>query len=149
MKIVVVSDNHYDLKVLKKIINDNYDADYFLHLGDSELYESELSPFVSVLGNVDFDGNLPLFRVIDIGKFKIYMCHGHLFDGNPVNVAKEAKINNCSLALFGHTHRYFKQYIDDILVVNPGSCSRGKDGCNSYAIITLDNDEIIINRIII
>ena len=99
------------------------------------------------MGNVDYDADLPVFRVLETDKLNIYMCHGHIFDGNPERIAKEAKMNNCSLALFGHTHRFYCQYIDDILVVNPGSCSRSKDGPNSYAIVSIENNEIKVSRV--
>ena len=55
MKIVVVSDSHRNQNVLYRIVDMNKDADLFLHVGDSELTEDEISPFVSVKGNCDRD----------------------------------------------------------------------------------------------
>lgn len=148
MKIVVVSDSHKNEMVLNEILSANPDADYYFHLGDSEMYLEDIKPFVSVKGNVDFDYNLPSDRVVDTSLLSIYMCHGNLYYSDPRLIAEAAKENKCKIALFGHTHEFYSQIINDIYVINPGSCSRSKDGHNSYVIINID-DKIDVKRIIL
>ena len=148
MKIVVVSDNHGDYEVLNKILRDNPSADYYFHLGDSEMDEDELRPFASVRGNVDDDYNLHSERIIDVGGHFVYMCHGHGFSGDEELIAKNAKACDCDIALFGHTHCFLDKTIKGVRTINPGSSSRGKDGHNSYVLLEIDKD-IKVNRIIL
>lgn len=148
MKIVVVSDNHRNYEVLQKILRDQPDADYYFHLGDSEMDLDEIMPFASVRGNVDDDYNLKSERIIDIKDHSIYLCHGHAYSGDENLIAKNAKACGCDIALFGHTHCFLDKTIDGIRIVNPGSCSRGKDGHNSYVILII-SDDIKVERIIL
>lgn len=147
MKILVCSDNHKNYEVLEKILNDNPACDYYLHLGDSQMDSYDLRPFASVRGNVDDDYDLPIDKIIDISdRHSIYMCHGNAYSGEPELIAKAAKANGCDIALFGHTHVFYQDIIDGVYIFNPGSCSRSKEGPNSYAIITIA-DSIEITRI--
>ena len=51
MKIVVISDNHGDKDVIERIVNIHKDADLYLHCGDSQMFDHEIYPFISVKGN--------------------------------------------------------------------------------------------------
>ena len=147
MKIVVVSDNHKNYMVLEKILNDNPDADNYLHLGDSEFDMLDIRPFAGVRGNVDDDYDYPIEKVIDLPNgHSIYMCHGNAYSGDATLIAKAAKDMGCDIALFGHTHIFYNQVINGISVINPGSCSRSKEGPNSYAIINI-GESIDVYRI--
>ena len=53
-EIVVVSDTHYNNEPLKEIVNRFPSALAYLHLGDSQVSEKELFPFISVKGNNDY-----------------------------------------------------------------------------------------------
>lgn len=149
MKIVVVSDNHTNYSVLNKILNDNPDADYYLHLGDSEMEKYELRPFVSVRGNVDFDYDYPIDRIIDIGNHSIFMTHGNAYSADLNLLSRAGKMNDCDIVLCGHTHVYLDTTINGVRIINPGSCSRPKDGTNgTYCIINIDkNNEILVKRV--
>lgn len=147
MKIVVISDSHGNIDVLNKVLKDNPDADYYFHLGDSELEASELSPFLSIKGNIDYDYSLPMDRVVDTKYGSIYLTHGHAYSGDVNLIAKAAKMNDCSIALYGHTHIYLDETMDGIRVINPSSATRSKDGQNSYVIIYLDDKGIDVKRV--
>ena len=149
MKIIVVSDNHKNYLIIQKILSDNPDADYYFHLGDSEMDEDELRPFACVRGNVDDDYSVKSERIIDVGKHSIYLCHGHAFSGDENLIAKYAKQIGCDIALYGHTHIFLDKNINGIRVINPGSCSRSKDDGNSYVILTINDDDIDVKRVMI
>ena len=45
MKIVVTSDTHGHKEILNRIVEENRDAELFLHAGDSQISFSEIFPF--------------------------------------------------------------------------------------------------------
>ena len=144
MKILAVSDNHGNDLVIKEILNSNQFCDYYFHLGDSEMEIQDLKPFISVKGNMDYDYSLPMDRIVDVNDHSIYLCHGQSYYGDPELIAEYAKKVGCDIAIFGHTHRFFDQTINGVRVINPGSCTRPKDGnLPTYAIIDINNSPII------
>lgn len=150
MKIVVVSDNHGNREVLNKILNDNQDAHYYFHLGDSEMDANDLFPFACVKGNIDYDYNLPYDKVVDVLNHSFFLCHGNSYSLEYNLLARAGKMNDCDFVLFGHSHCFEDIVVDGVRLINPGSCSRPKDGFNpSYAIINIDDitDEISVERV--
>ena len=54
-----------------------------------------------------------------------------------------AKEHGSDVVLFGHTHMYHEEMIDNILVLNPGSASYARGGDKeSIAILDLDTLEV-------
>ena len=140
MKIVVASDCHGDLYTLRKIASSEYDADYYLLLGDSCLDEESIRPFISVKGNNDYFSSFPLERIIHTPYGNIYMEHGHL--RNIVDVEFVRK-KDCFIYLFGHSHAHFLKKIEGIYFANPGSTSRPRDNTNgTYLLISLDEKDV-------
>ena len=87
MRIIIFSDSHGNVNVLKKIIEQNISAEMFIHLGDGAREVSlirQLYPFkeiYSVSGNCDISTDSNEKLVIDIdGKNKIFATHGHLYN---------------------------------------------------------------------
>lgn len=119
MKVIVVSDNHRDVEILKEIVR-KHPADLYLHAGDSVLVPEMIAPFVSVRGNCDIYP-YDLHRTFEIGQYKIYMTHGHLF--SKARLIKNAKTNGCQVAICGHTHVPSIEEVDGLYVINPGSIS--------------------------
>lgn len=140
MKLLLVSDSHNNIDILKKIIIKHYDCDYYIHLGDSQLNKELLNPFISVKGNCDYD-NFPLSLDLNIEDFNIHFEHGHF-----INKSLHDYLNNinCDIFIFGHTHKKMYEKINGKIVINPGSLTRPKD-CNegSYVILQLKNHNII------
>lgn len=142
MKIVVVSDSHSNLSVLNDIVMQNYDGDYFFHLGDSELPQYLLNNFACVRGNNDFN-DLPKERDMVIEGFKIHMEHGNNFNFM-MNPDKYIKNKNCDIFLFGHTHKRLATKVYNTYVFNPGSVTRPRDNeYGTYLILTLINGKEI------
>jgi len=150
MKIVVVSDSHRKIEVLKQIVNANPDADIFLHCGDIELPPDYFPQFVVVGGNNDYFGEYPDEKVITVGKHKILMTHSHqyLFHTRVEQLVKKAKRLGCSIVCFGHTHVFLYSQVEDVHVLNPGSCSYPRDMKGPcYAVIEIEEDDVIVSRV--
>ena len=84
------------------------------------------------LGNitVDFDG------------IRILATHGHKYGvkSNLLRFLMAAKENAVQIALFGHTHCAYCELIDDIWLLNPGSCGYRSRG--TYGIIEISDHKI-------
>ena len=149
-KILVVSDNHRKLGNIYKLLDENPDIAYFIHLGDSEGNEDAIRTHLPkgcvsyfVQGNNDFFACLPKDAELRLGKEKLFLTHGHLYGVgfDLQGLADEARDRNCSMALFGHTHRPFSRVVNGVLCINPGSISfpRQDNRKPSYAMFYLDN----------
>lgn len=145
MKIVLVSDNHFQIKVLQDIISLNQDADYYLHCGDSQMTEEALRPFASVKGNNDFYP-FPKQKIIRLNQyFQLMMIHGDQIGYfiAPEKLASVAKKNGCNIICYGHTHIPLHEYINGVYVLNPGSTSFPRSTLSkTYMIIDIDDDKI-------
>lgn len=150
MKVAVIADTHgkYDhlIDPLKEI-----DLSYIIHLGDfveDGKILSELTgiPLIIVKGNNDYLAYTePEQLFTDIDGKAFFICHGHrhnVYRGlNMLMIS--ARQHGSEVVLFGHTHMYHEEIIDNILVLNPGSASypRGGDAA-SIAILDLDTLEV-------
>ena len=144
MKIVVISDNHGDKDVIERIVNIHKDADLYLHCGDSQMFDYEIYPFISVKGNNDFGKNYPMELYFDTPCGKLYMCHGNFIFGITPQLVDSKK---CKIFLYGHVHRKRHQIFNNIHVVCPGSTSYPRGGEEpSYLVIEFDDkNEPIFN----
>lgn len=144
IKIIAASDNHGDLDSIQEILNQNNNADFYLHMGDCCCNPNQIKPFVSVKGNNDYSFELPDYRIINIdSNNKVFMVHGHQYVFNISKLVEDAKKNDCNIILCGHTHLFTDYYKEGVRIINPGSCYYNRDRSNpSYALITIDSDEI-------
>lgn len=150
MKIVVVSDSHGRIEVLSQILQDHADARAFIHCGDIELPEEYFPEFIKVRGNNDYYGNYEQERVLHVGDLSILITHSHqyVYYSRQEQLAKKASRLGCQLVCYGHTHVYNDSVIDDVRLLNPGSCWHNRDGRNpSYAIVHYEDGKIEIERI--
>ena len=142
MKIIIVSDSHGEVDLLRKIVNQHGDADVFLHLGDSQLPEEYLHPFVSVKGNGDYFTPYPRYRILKTPYGNFYCEHGHLRSRVSSDYVKN---NQCVGYLYGHTHCKNYEIIDGVHYLNPGSLTRPRDGyIGSYVIMICTKEDIKI-----
>ena len=148
-KILVVSDNHRKLDNIYQLLEENPDISYFIHLGDSEGSEDAIRTHLPkgcesyfVQGNNDFFAYLPKEIEMRLGKERLFLTHGHLYgvEFDLQGLADEARARNCSMALFGHTHRPFSRMVNGVLCINPGSINfpRQENRKPSYAMFYLD-----------
>ncbi len=151
MRIAVISDSHGHGIIVDRIIRREKDAEVIIFLGDitSDIenftYEYTDKKFYIISGNCDRFPSYLYSTVADIGGVKIFMTHGHTLGvkGGTGALAKAARQSEAQIALYGHTHISNIKYEDGLYIVNPGSCSRSRDGGNSYAIIDIRDNGIL------
>ena len=129
-RVGVFSDSHGDEKALYDLMEKMGYLDAVCFLGDvsrDAMFLSDLCsqmpnnpPFYGVKGNNDLASRLPDSMIADLGGKRAYLTHGHLV-ASPLALAYRALENECSIALFGHTHIPFYSYEQGVLLVNPGS----------------------------
>ncbi len=145
MKIVLVSDNHFQTSVLNDILNKHQDADFYLHCGDSQMTDTALMPFTSIKGNNDFFP-FPKQKIIKLNDyFQLMMIHGDQLGYYivPEKLAAIARRNDCNIICYGHTHIPFHEYIMGVYVLNPGSTSFPRSSMSkTYMIIEIHEDQI-------
>lgn len=154
MKIIVVSDTHKDFAALEEVVNSNLDADLFIHLGDGENEARDImnahpeKAMIYVGGNCDLGFHRDA-EIVSACGYKIFCTHGHLQDvqSGLDRLVRNAKINGCRIALYGHTHIYHTEKIDDVFVMNPGSLKSPRNkALPSYGVIELSSSgEIQMN----
>lgn len=149
MKILVMSDSHGRLGNMQKVAYDVM-PDCIFHLGDSELGIDYLNSFFEiptygVRGNCDMDLSLKSHDVVEVGKHRFFLTHGHSYRVNSGldKLKAAAKEENCDVALFGHTHVPLFENDKDLIVANPGSieCPRQKDHQFSYMVISINEGD--------
>ncbi len=130
MRILIVSDTHGNHRNLDRVLEKIGAIDGFLHLGDVEgdedYFEALLKcPVHIVAGNNDFFSDLPDEKMLQIGKYKIMMNHGHGYyvSRNTSRLKKAAKDRGADIVMYGHTHRPDIDFEDGIITINPGSLS--------------------------
>lgn len=132
MKIVLTSDIHGNKNALEQILLRHKDADLYLDAGDSQLSPLELSPFISVKGNCDYNIDLlpSLTLLTPLGK--LYIQH---LPTIPYSVLYDEEIK---IIINGHTHIPSIRKIENTYFLNPGSLSypRSKD-VGTYMVIDL------------
>lgn len=144
MKVVIISDAHGDISLIRKIANIEHNADAFIDAGDSCLEASEIRPFISVRGNCDFSF-YPLSRVLYFDCWSVFLTHGASVSmSSLINLTKSHK---CNVLIYGHTHKCEYKIVDSIYVINPGSISRPRDGyVGTYLVVDFNSDDIKITK---
>lgn len=151
MRIAVISDSHGHGSIVDMIIRREKQAEIIIFLGDitSDIedftYEYTDKRFFIVSGNCDRFSQYPYSTIVNVGGVKIFITHGHTLGvkGGVGALCQAAKQSDCQIALYGHTHIPNIKYEDGLYVVNPGSCTRSRDGGNSYAVIDIRNNGIL------
>ena len=132
MLIAVISDSHNNEKainIIKEYINN---ADVLLFLGDGEedigkIKESFKGEVYAVNGNCDMYSKNPDELLLNFEGKKIFMCHGHKYNVKYSynNIYYRGKELDADIVLFGHTHIPIIEVNDNMIMMNPGSISRG------------------------
>ena len=146
MLVVAASDTHGRNDRLKTLEEKYPYASLYLHGGDWGGDPKDYPKWISVKGNNDIRGSdeLPSMRIVEAGEHKILMLHGHQIPSNRrteglINLAKQ---NGCDIVIYGHSHKPSVEVHDGILLVNPGSLSRSRDGKGiSFATLELNGPD--------
>lgn len=153
MRIVVMSDSHFNFPVLKEIVNIQKSADIFVYLGDGELDFQELmhhypeKEMHCVRGNCDGGSLTPFAEMMTCCGKQIFLTHGHLFRVKfGVEELKEHAVGiGADILLYGHTHMPYTGYDDGLYIMNPGSVSLPKSGRPTYGVIDITEAGIVLN----
>lgn len=130
MRFLVLSDTHRELSKLFAAMDYlnalSPDAVIFLgdNVSDALALKTEMHmPFYIVQGNCDGYSAHPATDVVEAEGVRIFICHGHQHDvkESPQRLIWAAQERECSVALFGHTHRQYLDREDGVLLMNPGS----------------------------
>ena len=148
MRILIVSDTHGNHRNLDKVLEREKKIDMLLHMGDVEdgdIYlEAVLDcPVHIVAGNNDFYGNLSREEVIQIGKYKVWMTHGHMYSVSlhTKRLKDAARERGVDIVMYGHTHRPDIDVEEDLIVLNPGSLAYPRQEGRKYTYIMMEIDE--------
>ncbi len=140
-RILVMSDTHGSKSAIERVLK-SAGEDYYmiLHAGDHNsdirfIEEFTDIPVRCVKGNCDM-GGAPSSDVIDVMGHKIFLTHGHKY-ADVMRLSLAAQEKDCKIAVFGHTHCSMCAFHGGVLVVNPGSPARPRDGSASYAILSV------------
>ena len=148
MKVLIVSDTHGREDNLEKALEKESPIDAMVHLGDVERSEDYIriltdAPVYMVAGNNDWGSDLPQEIITEIGKYRVFITHGHRyyvpFEMDRLKAA--AKERNAQIVIFGHSHMPYLQEEDGITFLNPGSISKPRQVSfePTYAIMKLDD----------
>ncbi len=149
MKLLVMSDSHGAKNSVSKIVDENQDCEYIIHLGDGER-DMEFAPFLNeraqiicVRGNCDIGSQLPLHSIKFIDGNVIYITHGfeEQVKQGTTQLMKIAEKYNAGIVLYGHTHSPVNKSANEIHFFNPGSVKNG-----FYGIISINNGELVFEH---
>lgn len=148
MRILIISDTHRRDENFRKIINRLGTLDMVIHLGDVEGSEDIIKEAAGcrvemVAGNNDFFSELPTEKTFCIGKYRVWITHGHRYYigmGNEM-IKQEAVAQGMDIVMYGHTHRPVIDISSKVIAINPGSLSypRQENKKPSYIIMELDS----------
>lgn len=135
MRVLILSDSHGRNTNMQAAIM-RTKPDEIIHCGDGDGCEREMAdftksvyghtiPFEIVRGNNDFGSNLPMFKVLKLGRHTVFLTHGHRYRlyGDLTTLAAAARENGANYAFFGHTHIPEEREVDGVTCLNPGSIS--------------------------
>ena len=153
-RILIVSDTHRKNENYFALLKQLGPMDMVIHCGDAEGSEYAISQAAInqaadcqvqiVLGNNDFFSALPRELELKIGRYRVWVTHGHTYyvSMGPERIKQEARERGVDIVMFGHTHRPLLDQEKDLVALNPGSLSYPRqDGHRpSYAIMELDEE---------
>ncbi len=138
---VVLSDSHGRRRNVEKIMPLFAENDFVIHLGDGSADVRDFSrehpeKALVMKGNCDFSYGMDEY-VLETEGVRVLCCHGHKYGVKTglARLAARAKELDCSVALYGHTHRADIARIDGVLCIDPGSL--GDYASPSYCYLVL------------
>lgn len=147
MKILVVSDTHRQHRALEEVLLRVGPIDQMIHLGDAEGREDYIEALINcplhiVKGNSDIFVQIPSEEEFYLGKYKIFICHGHQYgvSRGTNEIREEAQKRNADIVMYGHTHIPLLKVDTGITLLNPGSISypRQSNQKGSFVIMEID-----------
>ena len=149
-KILVFSDTHKNLQLIKSIEGVAKECDFVIHLGDytsDVLYLKNIlyEKLICVKGNGDILSSYPDELELQIEGVKLFITHGHRYNVKKTleNIGIEALKRECKAVLYGHTHKYDITDYSGVKLINPGSFSSSATGVYSYCYLIIWEGKVI------
>ena len=146
-KVLIVSDTHRQNGNLYKVIEQVKPVDLLIHCGDIEGDDQNFEvtagcPIQVVAGNNDFFYGYDNAKPFYLGKYKVYLTHGH---HHGVNYSDEkliaaAQAEDADIVMYGHVHVPRVEQMENLMIINPGSLTypRQEGRKPSYIIMDID-----------
>ncbi len=141
MRVLVISDSHGNYASAFRAHQLAGPVDHIIHLGDgcedARLMEEVLEvPVLRVAGNCDLDTRLPTEMTLELGECRILATHGNRqrVKSGLLELMRRGTEAGATVVLYGHTHLPKVDWVDGMLLVNPGALKEGMPG--SYAVVT-------------
>ncbi len=148
MRILVISDSHGRNDDVAGVISQVGKIDLLIHCGDVERGDDYIRSLVNcpvymVAGNNDYNLDLPIKEIFNIGDYKVMVTHGHRFQvyRGVAMLRKYAEDHNIDIVMFGHTHCPFIEIEDNITILNPGSLSYPRQADRKPTFLLMEIDE--------
>lgn len=144
MKALILSDSHGRVGNMIEAMENERDIDLVVFAGDVHRDIEEfmlIYPRVcvaEVIGNNDFfEKSVPEDRVFDLGGKKLFVTHGHKYGVkySKAKLIREAKKAGADICIYGHTHARDYEETEDMIIINPGTASRG------YCVLRISGDK--------
>ena len=146
-RIGVLSDTHLVTAGVDAAVRTIGRADCYVHLGDVAsdvryLRSQVRQPVYAVAGNNDYTPDDPLEQVVTLGGVRFLLTHGHRYHvkSRLDLLAYRAREAEAECALFGHTHRSMVDWVEGVLLINPGSARVGREA--SCAVIEIEERRV-------
>ena len=130
MKILIVSDTHGRHANLEEVLEREGAIDLLLHLGDVEGEEHYIESIIDcpchiIAGNNDMFSYLSKEKEIRVGKYQVWMTHGHNYyvSMSTQKLRDAARARSVDIVMYGHTHKPYIDTESSPIVINPGSIS--------------------------
>ena len=128
MKILVVSDTHGYNDIMYDVIAKEAPFDVLIHCGDIHGEYERLRAKVNcrlfaVAGNNDYDADLERTMLIELGRYRAIITHGHRYRlySDFSSLFYLAAENHADFVFFGHTHVPVIAEEGPVTLINPGS----------------------------
>ena len=125
MRVLIVSDTHGSHRNLDAVLERVGKIDALIHMGDVENGEHYIEAVADcetymVAGNNDFFSFLPKEREFTLGKYNIFITHGHNYyvSMGTARLKEEARLRKADIVMYGHTHKPDLEFDEDIIVIN-------------------------------
>lgn len=147
MKVLIVSDTHRRNEKYIEVLERVAPVDMVVHCGDIEgseylIAEAAGCPVQMVVGNNDFFSDLPREKEFYIGKYKVWLTHGHNYyvSMSSEYLKREARSRGADIVMYGHTHKPVVDIEQGLIAVNPGSLTYPRQGNRKPSFIIMDLD---------
>jgi len=142
-----MSDSHGRNTNVQDVLEREKGADFYLHCGDLCSDPRQFPNVYFVEGNCDYNPEMPEYRVVECGKYRIFMTHSDGMWNRQHDLAKLAVKKKCQIVCYGHTHVPVIEEYKGLWLVNPGALSYNRDGSEiGYVVIDIEDTDLHITR---